>query len=158
MAVLVGLMLAGGVVGWTALFSPLPEDEETTSSEPRCDPGLAPGDTVHTRDVTVSVFNAGTRSGLAGDTQQRLVARGFLAGEVGNAPDALADVRFVRVIAPARNDPAAQLVALQFGPDTLVDTRGDDLGPGVDVVVGDRFRGLVRAPRALTAERRGSGC
>ena len=67
-------------------------------------------------------------------------------------------MRIVRVLAPSRNDPAAQLVARQFGPDTLVQPRGQDLGPGVDVIVGDKFAGLVKAPRKLKAETAGTGC
>jgi hypothetical protein len=159
MAVLVALLVVGGVVGWRALFSPLPEEEpEAGEPTPTCDPGLTAGDRVRTRDVTVSVFNAGTRSGLAGDTRRRLVARGFLPGDVGNAPGTLSDVGFVRVLAPRKDDPAARLVALQFGRGTLVAVTAEDLGPGVDVVVGDRFPGLVKAPRRITARADGSGC
>jgi hypothetical protein len=62
------------------------------------------------------------------------------------------------VVAPSRNDPAAQLVARQFGRQTVVQPSLEDLGPGVDVVVGDSFVGLVKAPRRLKAETAGSGC
>ncbi len=155
--VLIALLVAGAIVGAMALFSPLPDDDEDTDAQP-CNPGLAEGDTVRTRDVTVSVFNAGTRSGLAGAIQQRLVNRGFVPGDVGNAPGTLAGVTVVRVLAPSRNDPAARLVARQFGPRTRIQASAEDLGPGVDVVVGNGFRGLTKAPRRIVAERAGSGC
>jgi hypothetical protein len=157
--VLVGLVGVGGYYGYQALFAPVPED--TVSAAPkgdRCDKGLRKGDTVRPRDVTVTVLNAGNRSGLASQVQQQLVARGFLAGTTDNAPDGTS-VRFVRVLAPSRKDPAARLVAVQFGRGTYVQRSRDDLGPGVDVVVGDRFRGLDKgAPRRLRATVAGSGC
>lgn len=148
------------VVGWKAVTEPVPgiTDSSTPTDEPSCREGLAPGDVVRTGDVTVSVFNAGTRSGLADQTLGELTARGFIPGDVGNAPGDLGNVKFVRVLAPKRNDPAAQLVARQLGRRTLVQPTSKDLGPGVDVIVGDKFRGLVKAPRKIKAKAAGSGC
>jgi hypothetical protein len=157
--VLFGILALGAVVGWRAVSAPVPgATEATPSAGPSCRRGLSAGDVVRTGDVTVSVFNAGNRSGLADQTLSELTARGFISGEVGNAPGDVGDVRFVRVLAPSRNDPAAQLVARQFGPQTLVQPTKEDLGPGVDVIVGDRFAGLVKAPRRLKAQHAGSGC
>lgn len=157
--VLLGIMALGTVVGWRAVSAPVPGvTEETPSAGPSCRQAVSAGDVVRTGDVTVSVFNAGNRSGLADQTLGELTARGFIAGDVGNAPGAVSDVRFVRVLAPSRNDPAALLVARQFGRQTLVQQTDEDLGPGVDVIVGDRFAGLVKAPRRITAQTDGSGC
>jgi hypothetical protein len=158
MLVLFALLAAGLWFGWRGLFSPLPTADEPAAEEAGCNDGLAPGDRVRTRDVTVSVYNAGSRSGLAGQTQGELTARGFIAGDIGNAPEDLSGVRYVRVLAPARNDPAARLVAIQFGENTLIQRTDEDLGPGVEVIVGDQFRGLVEAPRRIVAEAAGSGC
>ncbi len=48
------------------------------------------------------------------------------------------------------NDPAATLVAQAFGPRTLVQVTKTDLGPGIDVLVGNRFRGLnPKAPNRI---------
>ncbi len=157
--VLIGILALGTVVGWRAVSTPVPGlSEESPSDEPSCRDGVSAGDVVRTGDVTVSVFNAGSRSGLADQTLGELTARGFLAGDVGNAPGDVGAVRFVRVLAPSKKDPAAQLVALQFGPKTLVQPTSQDLGPGVDVIVGDRFSGLSKAPRKLKAKTAGSGC
>ena len=157
--VLLGILAAGALLGWRAVSAPIPGLTDTTpSDEPTCDSGLAAGDVVRTADVTVSVYNAGNRSGLADQTLGQLTARGFLAGDAGNAPDDLGGVKFVRVLAPKKDDPAAQLVARQFGPQTLVQPTKQDLGPGVDVVVGDRFVGLAKAPRQIKAKVAGSGC
>jgi hypothetical protein len=155
---LIALLAVGAFVGWRALFSPLSnETEAEPGSAPGCADGVARGDTVRTRDVTVSVYNAGTRAGLAAQTQDELVARGFIPGDLGNAPDDLSSVRFVRVLAETRRDPVARLVALQFGPNTRVQAAAA-LGSGVEVVVGDRFKGLVKAPRRIRADAPGSGC
>jgi len=157
--VLVGLVGVGGYYGYKALFAPVEDDAVTASPGGRsCEDGLRKGETVRTRDVTVTVLNAGSRSGLAGQVQERLVGRGFLAGTTDNAPDGTS-VRFVRVLAPSKKDPAARLVAAQFGKGTYIQRSRDDLGPGVDVIVGDRFRGLAKdAPRRLRATVAGSGC
>ncbi len=156
LTVLVALLATGAFVGWRALFAPVPDVPTAgTGAAEECQ--VSRGDTVRTRDVTVSVYNAGSRSGLAGQTQDELVARGFIPGDIGNAPDDLSGVRFVRVLAETRRDPAARLVALQFGKKTRVQA-APDLGSGVEVIVGDRFKGLVKAPRKIRADAPGSSC
>jgi hypothetical protein len=159
LTVLVAMLAAGAFIGWRALFAPLPGDSDAaTGNREGCAEGVSRGDTVRTRDVTVSVYNAGSRAGLAGQTQNELVARGFIPGDTANAPEDLSHVRFVRVLAESRKDPAARLVALQFGKGTKV-FAATDLGPGVEVVVGDRFKGLQKkAPRKIRAGAAGSGC
>jgi LytR cell envelope-related transcriptional attenuator len=158
--VLIGLLVVGAVVGWRTLSAPLPgeDDEPRKASGQRCNDGVTRGDVVRTEDITVSVYNAGSRSGLADQTQSELVARDFIPGDVGNAPVEMESVRFVRVLAPTTTDPAARLVALQFGEDTLVQATEEDLGPGVEVIVGDSFQGLVEAPTEIKARTTGSGC
>ena len=157
--VLLALVGVGGYYGYKELFAPVGDDATAASPGGKgCEKGLRKGETVRTRDVTVSVLNAGSRSGLAGQVQGRLVKRGFIAGTADNAPDDQV-VRFVRVLAPSRKDPAARLVAVQFGPRTVIQRTRVDLGPGVDVIVGDRFKGLAPgAPRKLRATAAGSGC
>ena len=158
MTVLVALLVVGAVVGWRALSAPTPgSEEEPVATGPSCEDGLAKGEVVHSGDVTVSVYNAGSRSGLAGQTQDQLLARGFIPGDIANAPEEFADVRFVRILSRSKSDPAARLVALQFGANTAIQV-APDLGPGVEVVVGNDFVGLVDAPRRLKAKARGSGC
>ena len=50
----------------------------------------------------------------------------------------------------------ARLVADPAPPPFAVLRRED--GPGVEVLVGDRFRKLVKAPQVIRATRSGSGC
>lgn len=142
--------------GWRTLTAPGPWDDAGAAAT-GCVEGLSEGDLVRTTDITVSVYNAGTQSGLAGRTQEELLGRGFLPGDLGNAPEDIGKVRRVAVLAPKENDPAAMLVARQFGKKTQV-REHDDIGSGVEVVVGDRFRGLAPAPRRMRAQADGSGC
>jgi hypothetical protein len=150
------VLVVGAVVGWRSLTSPLPSDEPTDAAT--CAQELQRGDVVRTEDVTVSVYNAGSRSGLAGETLDGLTAQGFIAGDAGNAPGELAEVEGAVVLAPAANDPAARLVARHLGRGAEIRQSTDNLGPGVEVVVGDSFGGLVEAPRQLRARAAGSGC
>jgi hypothetical protein len=55
----------------------------------------------------------------------------------------------VQVWTTERDDLRAKLVARQFGKQARVRVTDEDLGPGVDVVVGNRMRPLVKAPRSL---------
>jgi hypothetical protein len=158
MVVLLLILLVGAFVGWRTFSAPLPGSGSSASAKVHCVKGLKRGQVVHSDEVTVSVYNAGTRSGLAGRTLQQLLSRRFIPGDVGNAPGNLSGVHFVRVLSPTRADPAARLVALQFGPHTTVQVSHADLGPGVEVIVGDRFVGLKHAPQQLRARASGSGC
>jgi hypothetical protein len=114
------------------------------------------------KDVQVSVFNAGDRSGLASSTLDKVQAAGFAAGDSGNAPGT-AKVRRAIVWTTKADDYSAKLVALAFGPHTQVEVTKTDLGPGVDVLVGNNFRGLakkaptrIRLPKPVETCTRGS--
>lgn len=163
LAVLVALLVIGSVVGWKSLTAPVAEEEGGTTETSAGTPAegcaeVAAGETVRVGDVQVSVFNAGTRRGLAGQVQEDLVERGFQAGEVANAPAALRQVSSVAVYAGAADDPAALLVARHVGAQAPVAVSSDPLGPGVDVVVGDGYDQLATdAPAELVAEVAG-GC
>ena len=100
-------------------------------------------------EITVSVYNAGKRSGRAQATMELLERAGFRAGEVNNAPEGV-DVRRAAVLSTDPDDPEAKLVALAFGPNTEIVRSDDELGPGVDVVIGDHFNKLdPKAPKRV---------
>ncbi|MBT2674464.1 LytR C-terminal domain-containing protein [Streptomyces sp. ISL-14] len=106
--------------------------------------------------ITVNVFNATTRSGLAKQTADELKKRGFKIGDVGNAT--------------TQFDKKVKGTGLLLGPDSALDTslpvlatqlanaesRTDAArkGTAVDLIIGDKFKGLTKktdADRALTA-------
>ncbi len=159
MLVLVAILVFGVVIGVRSLFAPLPgSDEPAAEQSPSCVPtSVKKGQRVASRQVTVSVFNGGTRSGLAGDTMRALVKRGFKRGQVGNAPEEVT-VKVAQVWTTQRNDATARLVARQFGRSIKVRITDTDLGPGVDVVVGNDLGKLAKAKRTIVAKRSSSVC
>lgn len=151
MLVLVGLLVLGATWGWRSLFAEVP-GQSAAEPTPSCDAlVIEAGGKVRAKQIVVSVYNGGTRSGLANQTMDALMARGFRTGDVGNAPSDI-EVRKVQVRSTIENDPRARLVARQFGKGVKVRFVEEDLGPGVDVVVGNRFKKLVKAPRTLTVK------
>lgn len=159
MTVLCLILVIAGVVGFKALFAPLPGRDEQPSAAPSESCAVEPvekGRRLRSGQVVVNVFNAGTRGGLAGTTMDALRERGFRGGTIGNAPDGT-KVRRVQVwIAEGEKD-AGRLVARQFGPKTPVLSPQDDPVAGIDVVVGNSFRALKRAPRSIKVEREVQG-
>lgn len=155
--VLVGILAAGAWIGSRSLFAPLPGDDPSAATSSCSPKALKKGQRISTRQVEVSVYNAGTRAGLADKTLRALTNRGFDRGRVGNAP-AGSGVKVAQVWTTRTDDAAARLVALQFGPAIKVKLKQVDLGPGVDVVVGDGFRELARAKRVVVVKSAQSVC
>ena len=147
LAVLLLVLIGMAAYGYSQLTAPLPErpsaGEKCTGAEKDVQGFLK------RKQVQVSVFNAGNREGFAGSTLERIVDAGFRAGNAGNAPKS-AHVRRAVVWTTEGGDPAAKLVATSLGRRTKIEITKTDLGPGVDVIVGNRFKGLNRkAPKKI---------
>ncbi len=155
-AVVFGSLVAGlGVVGLlaAAIYSgvvpaPFLDRSFTTASPtglanalppPPCPPtGTLP---VTYNVVTVNVFNASSRAGLAGQTARELATRGFLVGTTANAtvtPTAPEEVRFGEAGLAAAYTLASNLT----DPVLILDTRTDG---SVDLILSNTFPGLVDA-------------
>jgi hypothetical protein len=148
LVVLLVVLAAMAVYGFDRATAPLPgggpSDTQTCSETEK-----EVQEFLQRSQVQVSVFNAGTREGLAGSTLEQVEEAGFRAGNAGNAPTS-AQVRRAVVWTTKPNDPAAALVARALGRRTLVEVTETDLGPGVDVLVGNRFTALdPKAPRRI---------
>ena len=157
MLVLAAILVLGVVIGAKTLFAPLPGSTASVEPTPSCtDTTVKKGQRIRASQVQVSVYNGGSRSGLADETMKQLTKRGFTAGSVGNAPDE--KVRRVQVRTTEKNDMAAKLVARQFGRGTKVRVTVKDLGPGIDVVVGNKFNKLAKARRMLVARTSSTVC
>lgn len=157
LGVLCLLLLLGLVWGVNALTAPFPS--LVTASEPTgpcSDRTVAAGDEVHRVDVTVSVYNASKREGLAGDTMEKLVTRGFGVGATGNAPIG-SKVDAVQIWTDDPSNPAVKLVASQFGPDAKV-VEHTPIGYGVTVVVGDDLGALKKGRPYITATASATVC
>jgi hypothetical protein len=118
-----------------AASSGCPTGEFTARAE---NPPLAAG------QVTVNVYNATSRAGLAAATAKDVKARGYVVGQVANDPlkkkvEAPAEVRF-----GPNGKAGSELVAkLVEGAVPTQDTRAD---ASVDLVIGNGFKALVAAP------------
>ncbi|GAA2739298.1 MULTISPECIES: LytR C-terminal domain-containing protein [Kitasatospora] len=101
--------------------------------------------------VTVNVYNATDKAGLAARTADELKKRGFAVGKVGNAPSAL-DKKVpgsVQVISGPGGLGAATLLKSQVaGSASTEDTRADAT---VDFVIGDTYAALLDPTAAAAA-------
>lgn len=157
---LAGLVVIGAVWGWSAFTEPLPRGSVggEQAEAPVCvTKEVAAGTTIYPNEVTVSVFNAGGRSGAAGSTMQLLADRGFAEGRMGNAPADASSVRFVRIWADDPDNAAVRLVASHLGKPVIRPNEGID-APGVIVLVGNDFEGLTKGRKKIEAKQDTSFC
>ena len=136
MAGLAVVVLIAAVWGWSAATKPFPQHEPS----PVCvDTKVAAGEWVFRDQVVVSVFNGSRRSRLASSTMSELAERGFVSAATGNAPQ---PSEATQILSSDPKNPAVVLVKRQFRGAKVVP--GDALGPGVSVVVGEKFSSLRR--------------
>jgi LCP family protein required for cell wall assembly len=97
--------------------------------------------------ITVDVYNATNRTGLAGSVSQSLTAQGFAEGEVGNA--APQDVSVVRV--PPGAEGVGEQVADSLEGSVAIEADGSVPAGHAEVLLGSNYSGPA------TAESGGSG-
>ncbi|MBK3524497.1 MULTISPECIES: LytR C-terminal domain-containing protein [Streptomyces] len=104
--------------------------------------------------ITVNVYNATPRSGLAKKTAEELRRRGFRIGKVGNAAkeyDKKVKGPGLLLGSPAAQDTSLRVLATQLsGASPRADARE---GADVDLIIGDAFKTLTRqqtADKAVT--------
>lgn len=143
LAMLAVLLFVGVSWGYSSLTRPFPHkarQQDCYQTE------LAPGDRVSPPKVTVSVFNASDRVGLAERTMAAFQDQGFGKGDVGNAPKG-AEVRYAQIWAEDRTNPAVRLVASRLGHHVKV-VKKSHRGSGVVVMVGAQFTKLVQGKQS----------
>jgi hypothetical protein len=151
LVVLALLVVVAAVWGWAALTEPFPEEAPVAICE---DATVSAGSEVRRDQIVVSVFNGSGRSGLAGATSAQLTERGFVAGDVGDAPQPAATTQ---IWAADPTNPAVELVRQQFKKAKVV--TGDALGVGVVVVVGEKFKALrAKQVESVVAEADATFC
>ncbi len=144
LGVLAVLLLVGLAWGWSAVTSPFPHKAETKACTPTT---VEPGDRVAAPKVTINVYNASTRVGLADRTMASFEAQGFGAGKVANAPKGTT-VNFAQVWTHEPQNPAVKLVLSRLGPKAHVLGK-DPIGPGVTVMVGASFNKPVNGRSSI---------
>jgi len=144
LVVLAGLLLLGVAWGWSSMTKPFPH----RASPKACYPTrVQPGERVAPPKVTVSVFNASQRVGLAERTMAAFQDQGFGPGQVGNAPKKTV-VHFAQIWSTDRKNPAVRLVASRLGPHASIVAKKHH-GPGVVVMVGPQFEQLVEGKQSV---------
>jgi hypothetical protein len=143
LAVLVVLVFVGVTWGWSALTRPFPHKPATKACYPT---RLQAGDRVSAPKVTVSVFNASQRVGLAESTMSAFENQGFGPGKVGNAPKGTV-VHYAQIWTSDPSNPAVRLVASRLGRNAAIVDK-HLAGPGVVVVVGPLFDKLVQGKQS----------
>lgn len=129
---------------WSQVTEPFPE----AIDDPDCnDVLISTGQDVTPEDVLVSVFNAGGRDGLAGETLDRLGRFGFGEGELGDAPKIKGSAQ---IWTDQPDGAVARLLASYLGDGVKVVDQASS-APGVTVVVGEEFPGVSKGSRSETA-------
>ena len=148
LAALSVVLVLVGIWGWNAATKPFPAKTEP----PKCvATSIDAGEKVFPQQVTVSVYNASDRNGLAGQTMAELVEQGFTKGDTGNAPGN-ARVPVAAIWTDTPKNPDVLLLASRLGKSAEV-VRRDSAGVGVTLVVGDDFAKLLPGKKAVVAER-----
>src|SRR3954464_14519820 len=112
LAALALLMLLGVTWGWAQVLKPFPGKVDA----PICvDTSYKAGDELFVQDVTVSVFNASGREGLAASTLQALEDAGFAPGESANAPKGTSVTTAAEIWVKDPHDPGAKLLRRRVG-------------------------------------------
>ena len=105
------VFISGGNVGWTAKTkqlwaaikadkpwpavkpSPSPSVSSSSSAKPSPSPSVSTGLITPPESITVDVFNATGKTGLAADAAAQLRARGFIIGNISTSPTKIAKTK-----------------------------------------------------------------
>ena len=142
LVVAIAVFVTGSVVGFRLLTQ---GTDDVVQAETCTSSVVTAGSELNSNVVTVNVFNASTRSGLANRALIDLQANGFLGGQIGNSTSA-AKPRRVAILTDDKQDPRVKLVASQFRDKVEYAPADIQVEDGVIVIIGDDYRGLVKEP------------
>ncbi len=133
-AVFVGALILGPMLLTAQPKAPpaVPTCEERT---------IQPGQSLPSNYLTVNVYNASKKSGVANRVRINLERKGFLGGYVGNNPGAL-QPKNVMILTQDPSDPRIALVAAQFKGKVEYAAADFDKRNGISVLVGPEFKGV----------------
>ena len=150
-AVIVALLF--GVFYFAASYWNTPPTKSTPAAAASCTPSAG---AIKPSQITVNVYNATSRTGLAASVGRSVKARGFVLGTVANDTSkkqitGTAEIRF-----GSAGERAAALVQTLVAGSTLVkDTRAD---ASVDLVLGAGYKELATATGTATMATAPPGC
>lgn len=142
------LLLLAITQGLAAVTEPFPEKADP----PICvDTALDDGDVLRPAAVTVSVVNAGTRTGLAASTLNDLEDQGFDRGTLSNQRDDQVGGVQLWVTGGAPSPVVQMLRSYLSGEVEVLDKAGPT--PAITVVVGDDFAGVKKGREQVEVSR-----
>ncbi|GGP69132.1 LytR C-terminal domain-containing protein [Streptomyces melanogenes] len=161
----VAAVVALGLIGWGTIqlidvFGGSDDaKKETAGAKHDCAPSASPSTATAAAaalpkpaQITVNVYNATPRGGLAKETADELKKRGFAIGKVGNAPeeyDKKVTGNGILLGAPGATRGAFSVLGTQLkGAAQKTDARTT---PDVDLILGSTFQTLDPAQQAATA-------
>ncbi|MFF1420659.1 LytR C-terminal domain-containing protein [Streptomyces sp. NPDC058280] len=146
----VAAVVALGLAGWGTLqlidvFTGDGKKNTAAGLKPDCKPSKAPARSLpKPGQITVNVYNATPRDGLAQTTADELKKRGFLIGKVGNAPaayDKKVPGAGILLGATLTSDGPFSVLGTQLkGATSKTDTRET---ADVDLIIGSAFKALT---------------
>lgn len=143
LVVLVALVALGTLWAWQQILRPTPKAQPTP-----CVPQTVQDGKLLSQQVTVTVDNAGSKQGLAGQVSRSLTAQKFVVTGTGNSTSIV--TQDVVVVGYAVDAPEVKLVAAQFPKaEVRADTTMTD--HLVRVIVGDQFAGMKDKAAAAIA-------
>ena len=145
LAALAALMLFGITWGWAQVSKPFPGKVDAAIC---VDTAYKAGQQLFVQDVTVNVFNASDREGLATRTLAELTDAGFAAGLTDNAPKGTSLSAPAEIWVKDLDDPAAKLLRPRVGKVPVVE-HTDNSDAGITLVVGDGFEDLRQGPDSV---------
>lgn len=147
LAVLAVVFVVGVAWAWSSVTEPFPEPEEQAAC---VETSFAAGDRVTPGNVLVNVLNASKTDGLAGETMEALVRKGFAEGTRGNTA-ADPGGNGVAIWTDDPDGPAAALLKSYFGGRTQIVEQAT-AEPGITVVVGAGFPGVKDGREGVRAQ------
>lgn len=132
--VLLGVLGYGAWWGYTNVLKPIPPAPPV-----RCVPQRVQAGELRSSQVTVNVFNGGTKKGLAGDVGRSLRAKGF---KVARSTNTAVKIEKTVIVGAGASNPEVLLVKDFFKNSSVrADKRADH---SVDVLVGNGYGGFEK--------------
>ncbi|MEZ0577167.1 LytR C-terminal domain-containing protein [Nocardioides sp. MH1] len=153
LALLALVFVVGVAWAWSSVTDPFPEKADA----PACtDAPVNRGDRITPGDVLVNVLNGSTTEGLAGETMDALVRKGFSEGAKGNT-SAKTGASGAMIWADDPDSTAAKLLKGYLGKGTKI-VQQSTANPGITVVVGEGFPGVRGGRTSIKATSDGYVC
>ena len=146
--VLLGVLCYGAWWGYTNVIREVPPAPPAPCVEQKL-----PKNQLKSSQVTVSVFNGGSKRGLAGDVGRSLRDRGF---KVQTTTNTLQKVQKTVIVGAGTKNPEVLLVKAFFkDADVKADKRVDG---SVDVLVGNRYGGFNKKAKTTYTVKSSKAC